>query len=151
MLDFFFHRTTNKWFLMVLFRNQVKHEPKEKKKDKKNEDSNDSYIKGYEIESTSIKWKNEKKYSFAKKKEEFIIDLGQYQIIKFIPDPEYGLHFISHSGKYLTWKEDYITQNGKTIYWRKEIQQKFIGHSLSLSCICVNSELNKSVLGTIKG
>lgn len=142
MIQFYYHRTTSKWFIFVLFRNQYKHEPKV---------NNDAFIKGYQIDSMEIRWRGQTKYAFKQKKEQFYIDLGKNQIIKVLAQPEYGLHLISHYGKYFTWKEDYITSDKETIYWKKDFEEKFKGASLSLCYICVSSELNKAVLGTIKG
>lgn len=68
-----------------------------------------------------------------------------------LTQPEYGIHFITHTGKYLTWREDYLNEEDQITYWNKDFEEKFKGGGISFSCIYVSSELNKALLGTIKG
>ena len=48
-VDFYYHRITNKWFLLVLIRNEFKNEFRSQ---------NDSFIKGYEIQVIEHEWKD---------------------------------------------------------------------------------------------
>ena len=82
-------------------------------------------------------WKDDKSYKFTTKKDDFIINLGKNEVVYFISQPEYGLHLITHTGKYLTWKEDYENLEEETVYWKKDFEEKFKGANLSLSCICI--------------
>jgi hypothetical protein len=67
---------------------------------------------------------------------------------------EHGIHFISVSGRYVSFKEDYIegkSKNEDAQYFTFHHEERFKNAGLSLSCLSVGLELNKIVFGTIRG
>ena len=65
---------------------------------------------------------------------------------------EYGMHFISVSGRYLCYRENFIEGEGQEhCYFSFHHEERFKNTGLHLSCLSVGTELNKIVFGTIRG
>lgn len=155
-IDFYFHSIVNKWFLIVLIRVEYKNESR---------NENESYIRGYEIELIDKKLRTDKDYRFKDRKEAFTLhlcskdrnnqeELIRHEIFSMEMQFEYGIHFISVSGKYLCFREDYIEKKGKgeeDQYFTFLHEEKFKNAGLSLSCLSVGVEANKIIFGTIRG
>jgi hypothetical protein len=80
-------------------------------------------------------------------------DTVKHEISSMELQLEYGIHFISVSGRYVCFKEDYVEGRGKQEpqYFSFHHEERFRNAGLSLSCLSVGVELNKIVFGTIRG
>ena len=70
-------------------------------------------------------------------------------MVSLLSQPEYGIHAISNNGKYIGLKEDY--PENEVLYFKKDYEEKFKNSNVSLVCLAVSGNLNKTLLGTIKG
>jgi hypothetical protein len=156
-VDFYYHSIVNKWFLIVLIRVEYKNEAR---------NENESYIRGYEIELVDRKARLDKGYRFKNaKKETFSLPIAhpahphddhlvKHEVFNMEMQLEYGIHFISVSGRYVCFREDYVegkSRHDEGQFFTFHHEERFKNAGLSLSCLAVGLELNKIVFGTIRG